>query len=230
MSMTSPMRVDIWSDVVCPWCYIGKRHFERALESFDFRDQVEVVWHSFELDPSPREGGGDLVSELASKYGSSREQARTMIDRTSERAAQAGLSYDLHHAIPANTFDAHRLIHLAAAHGLQDAAEERLFRAHMCERADIADHATLVRLGVEFGLDEAEAAAALAGGAYGEEVRADERLAREIGVTGVPFFVIEGRYGISGAQPAEFILSGLLRAWSERMEAPLAPEPASNSA
>lgn len=207
------MRVEIWSDVVCPWCYIGKRHFEQALARFEHSDEIDVHWRSFELDPShPESFDGDLSDALAAKYGSSREQARAMIDGMTERAAGAGLSYDLHSAVPANTFDAHRLIHHATAHGLQDVAEERLFTAYMSEGADIGDRATLVRLAGEIGLDEAGAERVLAGDDYGDAVRDDERLAGEIGVSGVPFFVIDGAFAISGAQPPELMLSGLRQA------------------
>ena len=209
------MRVEIFSDVVCPWCYIGKRHFEQALEGFEHSDEVEIHWRSFELDPGhPRSYDGDLSDALAAKYGSTREQARAMIDGMSERAAAVGLRYDLHNAVPANTFDAHRLIHHASAHGLQDVAEERLFTAYMSDGLDIGDRATLVRLAGEIGLDEAEAEAVLAGGEDADAVRADERLAGEIGVTGVPFFVIDGAFAISGAQPPELMLSGLRQAYA----------------
>jgi predicted DsbA family dithiol-disulfide isomerase len=213
------VRVEIWSDVVCPWCFIGKRHFEQALERFEHRDDVEVTWRSFELDPGhPGSRDGDLSQALADKYGTSREQARAMIDGMIERAATVGLRYDLHRAVPANTFDAHRLIHLAATRGLQDSAEERLFTAHMAEGADVGDHRTLVRLAGEIGLDEAGAEAMLAGGEYGDAVREDERRAAQIGVSGVPFFVIDGAFGISGAQPPELILSGLRQAHAARAE------------
>ena len=213
------MRVEIWSDVVCPWCYIGKRHFERALESFEHRDEVEVTWRSFELDPGhPHEYDGDLTRALAEKYGTGHEQAKSMIDGMAERARSVGLHYDLHRAKPTNTFDAHRLIHLAAARGLQDVAEERLFTAYMSEGADVGDHATLVRLAGEIGLDTAEAEAVLAGGDYADAVREDERRAGQIGVTGVPFFVIDGAFGISGAQPPEMMLTGLRRAHAATAE------------
>jgi len=209
------VRVEIWSDVVCPWCFIGKRHFEQALERFEHADEVVVHWRSFELDPShPGAFDGDLSDALAAKYGSSREQARSMIDGMSERAAGVGLKYDLHSAVPANTFDAHRLIHFATAHGLQDATEERLFTAYMSDGADIGDRATLVRLAGEIGLDVAAAEGVLAGGEYADAVRADERLAGERGVTGVPFFVIDGAFAISGAQPPELMLSGLRQAYA----------------
>jgi predicted DsbA family dithiol-disulfide isomerase len=222
------VRVEIWSDVICPWCYIGKRHFEQALERFEHRDEVEVTWRSFELDPGhPRSYDGDLSQALADKYGTSREQARAMIDGMAERATSVGLRYDLHRAIPTNTFDAHRLIHLAAARGLQDAAEERLFTAYMTEGADVGDHATLVRLAGEIGLEAAEAEGVLAGGDYGDAVRDDERRAGQIGVTGVPFFVIDGAFGISGAQPPELILSGLRQAHAARADrVPTAAGPA----
>jgi len=207
------MKVEIWSDVVCPWCYIGKRHFELALAQFEARDQVEVVWRSFELDPAhPHDAGGSLPEALAAKYGSTVEQAQAMIDGMSERAARVGLRYDLGEAVPANTLDAHRLIHLAASHGLQDAAEERLFTAYMAEGADVGDRDTLVRLAGEIGLDAGEAAARLESGAFTDAVRADEREAGELGISGVPFFVIDRAYGISGAQPPEQILAGLRHA------------------
>ena len=213
------MRVEIWSDVVCPWCYIGKRHFEQALERFEHADEVQVVWRSFELDPGQppsREGG--LAQALADKYGTGREQAEAMIDRVSERAAAAGLRYELHRAVPANTFDAHRLIHFAAGRGLQDIADARLFAAHMTEGADIGDRATLVRLAGEIGLDMAEAEAMLAGGDHADAVRRDERRARDIGVTGVPFFVLDETFGISGAQPPETMLAALHQARAASVE------------
>jgi predicted DsbA family dithiol-disulfide isomerase len=220
------VRVEIWSDVVCPWCYIGKRHFELALAEFEARDEVEVVWRSFELDPGhPRDAEGDLAEALAAKYGSSVEQARAMIDGMSERAAQVGLRYELHSAVPANTFDAHRLIHLATARGLQDAAEERLFTAYMVEGKDVGDRATLVRLAGEIGLDEAEAEGVLAGSDYADEVRADEREAGQLGVTGVPFFVIDRAYGISGAQPPEHILAALRHAHQQATATPALTAP-----
>ena len=207
------MRVEIWSDVVCPWCYIGKRRFERALAGFEHPDSVEVTWRSFELDPGQAGSyDGDLSQLLVDKYGTDRARARAMIDGMTERARSVGLEYDLHAARPTNTFDAHRLIHFAASRGLQDLAEERVFRAHLAEGADVGDHPTLVRLAGEIGLDQPEAAAVLAGGVVVDAVREDERRARQVGVTGVPFFVIDGAFAISGAQPAEAILAGLRHA------------------
>ena len=206
------LRVDIWSDIACPWCYVGKRHLEAALA--EFPHPVEVVWRSFELDPdSVRDPDESLVDRLRKKYGVPLAQAQAMIDRTTGVAAQDGLALRFDRVKPANTFDGHRLIHLARAHGLQDAMKERLLRAHLVDGEQLADRAVLVRLAAEVGLD---AAATLASDAYADDVRADERLARELGVSGVPFFVMAGRLGVSGAQPVEVLRGALERAWAEQ--------------
>jgi predicted DsbA family dithiol-disulfide isomerase len=210
------MQVEIWSDVVCPWCYIGKRRFEAALARFPHRDEVQVVYRSFELDPTtPRGSNASLNEVLASKYGVSLERATAMNDRVSRLAAEEGLEYRLERARYANTFDAHRMIHLAAAHGLQHAAKERLMRAYFTESEDVGDAETLVRLVVEVGVDAAEARAALAGDSYADAVRADLRRARSFGIQGVPFFVIDEQYGISGAQPTDAMLGVLDQVWAE---------------
>src|SRR4051794_511010 len=178
------MEIEIWSDVMCPFCYIGKRNFEAALERFEHRDEVDVTWRSFQLAPDlPRRVDGDVHDYLAAKYGGGRENAKAMNARVTETAAAAGLAYDLDSAVLGNTFDAHRLTHLAARHGLQDAAEERLFAAYFTQREHIADHQTLVRLGSEIGLDPEEVRAMLAGDEYGDVVRSDMREARELGIT-----------------------------------------------
>jgi len=212
------VRVEIWSDVVCPWCYIGKRRFERALAAFEHRDEVEVRWRSFELDPhAPREGGDEEpAARLARKYGMTVEEARAAQDRVTGLAAEEGLAYRLDAARPANTFDAHRLLHLAADRGVQGAVKEGLMAAHFTAARPIGDPETLVAVAAEAGLDEAAAREVLAGDAYAEDVAADERDAAELGISGVPFFVLDRRYGISGAQPAELIHQALTRAWSER--------------
>jgi predicted DsbA family dithiol-disulfide isomerase len=213
------MRVEIWSDVVCPWCYIGKRRFEAALAQFPARDQVEVVWRAFELDPaapSSYEGQGTYAERLARKYGTGVPQAQQMIDNMTAAAAEDGLLFDFTIARTGNTFDAHRLLHLAGARGVQDAVKERLLRATFTEGEPIADSETLVRLAAAAGLDADEARAVLASGRYADEVRADERQAQAYGITGVPFFVVDGRYGVSGAQPAELLLQALQQAWDER--------------
>jgi predicted DsbA family dithiol-disulfide isomerase len=211
------LSVEIWSDVVCPWCYIGKRRFEAALARFEHRDEVEVTWHSFELDPSaPATRTGPRVEMLAAKYGMSVEQAQAMHDQMTETAAAEGLAFAFDDAKDGNTFDAHRLIHLAAEHGLQDAAKERLMRAYFTEGEPIGDRETLIRLAAEIGLDAGQAREALEGDAHADAVRADEDLARRLGISGVPFFVLDRRYGVSGAQPADLLLQALERAWEER--------------
>ena len=211
------MRVEIWSDIVCPWCYIGKRRFESALSRFDHAEAVEVVWRSFELDPkAPAADDVDLVGHLAAKYGVSRDEARAMNAGVTEVAAAEGLAFRLDRARRGNTFDAHRLVHLAAASGLQDAMEERLMAAYFTEGEPVADHDALVRQAVAVGLDEAEARRLLGGDAYAAEVRADEADARRLGITSVPFFVVDRRYGIAGAQPADVLLGALRQAEAER--------------
>jgi len=210
------VKVEIWSDVVCPWCYIGKRRFERGLAAFEHRDEVEVVWRSFELDPrAPRDSEEDQVERLARKYGMTREAALAAQARVTGLAAGEGLTYRLDVARPTNTFDAHRLLHLAAERGVQAAAEERLFAAYFTEGRRLGDPETLVSLAGDVGLDEAAARDVLGGDAYADAVAGDEREAAELGISAVPFFVIDRRYGISGAQPAELIHSALEQAWSE---------------
>jgi predicted DsbA family dithiol-disulfide isomerase len=213
------MRIDIWSDVVCPWCYIGKRRFETALAQFPARDQVEVVWRSFELDagagPSTAEQG-TYAERLATKYGCSVPEAQAMIDNMTATAAEEGLDFRFDLARPGNTFDAHRLLHLALEHGLQDDLKERLDRATFTEGSPASDPAALRALAVEVGLPAAEVDDVLATDRYAHAVRADEAQARAYGITGVPFFVVDGKYGISGAQPPALVLQALEQAWSER--------------
>ena len=210
------MRVEIWSDVVCPWCYVGKRNFEAALGRFEHRDEVEVVWRAFELDPSaPVERHGDYASHLARKYGMSVDQARKMIETMTATGARAGVALDFDRARPGNTFDAHRLIHLAGERGGQDAVKERFLRATFTEGEPIADRDALLRLAVEAGLPEDEAASVLESDTYAAEVRAEESLALELGISAVPFFVIDRTYGVPGAQPPDVILKALERAWEK---------------
>ena len=215
----SIVKVEIWSDVVCPWCYIGKRRFERALAGFAHRDEVEVTWRSFELDPraarGPRSAEEDPVERLARKYGMTREAAEAAQARVTAQAAEEGLAYRLDAARPSNTFDAHRLLHLAAERGVQGAVKERFLAAHFVEARPLGDPETLVAVAAEAGLDEAAAREVLGGDAYADEVAGDERQAAELGISGVPFFVLDRRYGISGAQPAELIAQALERAWAD---------------
>lgn len=205
------MKIEIWSDVVCPWCYIGKRRLERALE--EAGEDVTIVWRSFELDPSaPTEPVERLDEALAGKYGTTVEEARDMMDRTARTAANEGLDLRFDLARRGNTFDAHRLLHFAAAHGLQCPMKERLFQAYMTEGTAISDREELARLADEIGLDADEVRAMLAGDARGDEVRRDQARAREIGIRGVPFFVFDGRLAVSGAQPPEVFARALEQA------------------
>lgn len=209
------MKVEIWSDVACPWCYIGKRRFETALAEFEHRDQVEVIWRSYQLDPHAPPTTGTTVNEiLARKYGLSPEQAAHQNERVSALAAQEGLEYHLDRAQYGNTFDAHRLIHLAAAHNVQHEAEERFFRAYFTEGRALGDAETLVELIAEVGIAEEDARATLRGDTYADAVRADEQQARAYGIQGVPFFAIDERYGVSGAQPAQLFKDVLEQAWA----------------
>jgi len=216
------MEIEIWSDVVCPWCWIGRRHLELALEQFAHRGEVTLHWRSFELDPgAPASRDGAYADRLAAKYGTSVAQAQQMIDRMAAAGAAVGLDYRFDLARPGNTFDAHRLLHLAGVRGLQDQLKDRLFRATFTEGEPISDPATLTRLAVEVGLDERQVADVLASDSYAAEVRADEKRAGELGATGVPFFVIDARYGVPGAQPPESLLQVIDKAWADAHPAPV---------
>jgi predicted DsbA family dithiol-disulfide isomerase len=208
------MNVEIWSDIACPWCYIGKRHFEAALAEFEHAGEVNVTWRSYELDPTaPAEVPGTSAEIIASKYGMSPGQARAAEERVTQTAASAGLDYHLDRLRMGSTFDAHRLVHLANEHGLQDAMKERLFRARFIDGELMSDPETLVAAAVEIGLPEGEVRATLASDRFADDVRADEETARELGITGVPMFVIDRRFGASGAQPSEQLLGLLRHGW-----------------
>ena len=210
------MKVEIWSDVVCPWCYVGKRRFEAALARFDHRDQIEVVWRAFELDPAaPRSRDGDYVGRLAGKYRVSVAEAQAMIDRMVAAGAADGLDLRFDRARPGNTFDAHRLLHLALDRGVQDTLKERLLAATFTEGAAIGDVDVLAGLAVAAGLDADEVRVVLDGDAYTADVRADERRAAALGISAVPFFVVDGKYGVPGAQPPDVLLAVLEQAWDE---------------
>jgi len=217
------VKVEIWSDVVCPWCYIGKRRFEDALSRFPHAADVQVEWRAFELDPSAASGRpgqtGGLAPALAAKFGTPLERAQEMLATTTATAASEGLEYHFERALPANTLDAHQVVHLAGQRGVQDAVEERLMRAYFTEGEALGDHEVLVRLGAEAGLDAEEVRAVLAEGRFVDAVRSDEAEAAALGARGVPFFVVDRRYGVSGAQPAEQFLAVLERAWSEAQPA-----------
>ncbi|HAO98499.1 MAG TPA: disulfide bond formation protein DsbA, partial [Fibrobacteres bacterium] len=200
----------------CPWCYIGKRRLESALKRFPHRDEVEILWRSFELDAdAPRNFDGTADERIAKKYGMSLAQAATSHERVTTLAAKEGLEYHFEYSQYGNTFDAHRLIHFAKTKGLQGEMKERLMKAYFTEGEAISDIDTLVKLAVELGMNSDEVRAVLEGDSYASEVRADEELAIKFGIQGVPFFVINRKYGISGAQPVEAFLETLERAREE---------------
>jgi predicted DsbA family dithiol-disulfide isomerase len=214
--------VEIWSDIACPWCYIGKRRFEAALAEFEHRDDVRVTWRSFELDPSaPHEREGDNATRIAEKYGITVERAREMGRTVTDAAGGEGLDFHLDIQRSGTTFDGHRVIHLAAEHGLQDAMKERLMLAYFTEGQLVSDHDTLVRLAVEVGLDEDEVRATLASDRYADEVRGDERLAGQFGISAVPTFVVDRAIGASGAHPPEALLQLLEQGWERRAPSPV---------
>ncbi|MFH9675228.1 DsbA family oxidoreductase [Streptomyces sp. NPDC017405] len=219
------MRVEIWSDIACPWCYVGKARFEKALAAFPHRDEVEVVHRSFELDPGRAKGDVQpVLTMLTAKYGMSEAQAQAGEDNLGAQAAAEGLDYRTRGRDHGNTFDLHRLLHLAKEHGAQDRLLQVLYRANFAEERSLFTEGDdrLVELAVEAGLDAGEVRAVLADpDAYAEEVRADEQEAARLGATGVPFFVLDRTYGVSGAQPAEVFTQALTQAWGER--SPLRP-------
>lgn len=209
------MQVEIWSDVVCPWCAIGKRRFETALARFPHADDLEVTWRSFELDPgAPRQRDLSTTEHLAAKYGVSHAEAQAMHERMTEVAAGEGLPFRLDIARSGNTHDAHRLLHLAREHGVQHAMKERLLTAYLCEGEAVGDPDVLARLAADAGVGSEEAAAVLAGDAYDDAVRADQADARTLGITAVPFFVVDRAFGVSGAQPADVLLELLTETWA----------------
>lgn len=203
------MKVEIWSDIICPWCYIGKRRFETALATVEA--PVEVEWKSFQLDPTfPRDKAIPVYDALAEKFGGGREQVQEMTGRVTSLAAIEGLDYDFEHGVMVNTFDAHRLAHHAKSQGLGPEMHERLMRAQLIEGATVNDEDTLVRLAEEIGVEGARPV--VTSDQYTDDVNADIREARLLGATGVPFFVLDRKYGVSGAQPAEVFAQALRQA------------------
>jgi predicted DsbA family dithiol-disulfide isomerase len=216
-----PVNVEIWSDIACPWCYVGKHRFQRALEAFEHRDQVAVTWRAFELDPSaPPERPGDHAAHLAAKYGRTLEQVGQMHDEMTAMGAAEGLDLRFDRVRSGNTFDAHRVVHLAAFHGAQDAMQERLMRAYLTEGELMSDHAALARLAGEVGLPPTEVEELLAGDRFAAEVRAEQELAHGFGISAVPFFVIERTLGGAGAQPVEAFHELLTQAWERTRAQP----------
>jgi predicted DsbA family dithiol-disulfide isomerase len=212
------MDIHIWSDIVCPWCYLGKRRFDNALAVFDHRDDVRVTHRSFQLDPTrPRHQTTNRRAMLKSKYQLSDQQVREMDTRMEHLADVEGLEYHLTDAgLTGNTLDAHQLLQMGKARGMQDAVIERLYRAYFTEQRSVFDRDSLVSLAGDAGLDQAEARDVLERDAYVDAVAADVGEARSLGVSGVPFFVIDGRYGVSGAQSTEVFTEALTTAWNEQ--------------
>ena len=226
------LRIDVWSDIACPWCFVGKRRLEQALAGFAQRDQVELVWRAFELDPTaPKTLSSDVAytARLAKKYRTSVQEGEAMCQRMTEVAAKDGLAFRFDRIRPGNTFDAHRVLHLALEHNCQDAMKERLFAAYLEEGEAIGEHDVLTRLAVEVGLDEAKVAQLLAADTFAEDVRQDEAMAGSLGIRGVPFFVLDRRLAVSGAQPAEVLGKALEEAWAQHAASDEA-EPGASSA
>jgi predicted DsbA family dithiol-disulfide isomerase len=210
------MKVEIWSDIMCPFCYIGKRKFEEALEQFAHKDDLQVEWKSFQLNPDLKtQPGRGIYEYLAEQKGWTLEYSRNVHEQMTAKAKESGLEYNFDSVIPANSFNAHRLSHLAAQCNLQDTAEERLFKAYFTEGKNIDDIDTLIQLGVEIGLKETEVRKMLHSDLYAQQVYLDMYEAQQIGVKGVPFFVIDRKYAVSGAQPGSVFLEALQRAYRE---------------
>lgn len=216
------MKIDIWSDVRCPFCYIGKRKFERALESFEHKDKIEVVWHSFQLDPTLKtQEGVSTVDYLAKVKGLTQEQTVEMHERVASVGEEVGIKFDFDRVVVANSFNAHRLIQFAKTRGVADAAEEALFEAHFTEGKNIDDDEVLVALASSISLSPDEVRAMLKSDLFAEEVSKDEQIARSIGIRGVPFFIFNEKYAVSGAQSPAAFLQTLDKTWQELQSAAL---------
>lgn len=209
-SAQKKIQVEIWSDVMCPFCYIGKRKFETALAQFPGKDNVEITWKSFQLSPDMKTDPGKSSDQYLSEHkGISLEESRRLHDHVTQLAKQVGLVYNFNKAITANSFNAHRFTHFAKEHAKQHEAEELLFRAYFTEGKNIDDHATLMQLGKEIGLDKVSLQTALTNNTYADVVHTDIEEARKIGVRGVPFFLFNRKYAISGAQDSAVFLQAL---------------------
>ncbi|QDY82777.1 DsbA family oxidoreductase [Paenibacillus polymyxa] len=211
------MNIEVWSDYMCPFCYIGKRRLEQVLQQFPHRDEVQLTFKSFELNPNAvKDSGKTINEELSAKYGVSLQEAHAMNDRMTENARSAGLEYNIHAMVPTNSLDAHRLTQWAQTQGKMLELSERLFQAVFMEGKHTGDREVLAALAAEVGLDHNEAAAILASDRFTDEVRADEAEGAKLGVQGVPFFVFDRKFAVSGAQPEEVFHDALQKAWDER--------------
>lgn len=214
MESSNKLKIEIWSDVMCPFCYIGKRKLEGALDQFPHKDKVEIEWKSFQLDPNTQSIPGKTTGDyLAERYGRDKQWADEMQENVSNQAKAEGLEYHFDKAIIANSFDAHRLSHLAKKYHKGNELEEIIFKAYFTEGKDVANHETLVELGLQVGLDETEIRNMLASDEFADAVRSDIAEAQQIGVRGVPFFVMDRKYAVSGAQPVENFIQTLEKTW-----------------
>jgi len=212
------MKVDIWSDVRCPFCYIGKRKFELALEKFEHKNQIQVEWHSFELDPQLETKVGVKVSDyVAEMKGLSNERMAQLNDHVAQAGAEVGLRFNFEDTVLANSFHAHRLIQLAKSMGIDNEIEELLFHAYFVEGKNIDDLLVLKELGIAAGIDSITLDAMLNGFDFSNEVRADEQIAQQIGISGVPFFVFDQKLAVSGAQPVETFFGAMEQAWGAKV-------------
>lgn len=210
------MKIEIWSDFVCPFCYIGKRRLELALDKFEYKNEVKVVFRSFELDPNAKKEYSENIHELiAKKYSIPLEQAKASNNKLVNQAKELGLNYNFDDLQPTNTFDAHRLVHYAKSENKINELTERLLKAYFVDSLNLSDHEVLSKLALEVGLDVNKALSILKSDKYTSDVRADEELASNIGVTGVPFFVFNNKYAVSGAQPPELLLEVLEKVKNE---------------
>ena len=214
--MENKLKIQIWSDVMCPYCYIGKRRIEGALAQFNHKDAVEIEWKSFQLDANFVASADDnIYDHLAEKYRKDREWAKEMVDNMTQNAKNSGLDFDFDKAILANSYNAHRLLHLAKKHNLGDALKELLFKAYLTDGKNVDDLATLSALGQEVGMDKDLIEGVLNSDAYGDAVKQDMMMAQQIGVQGVPFFVFDNKYAVSGAQHEETFVKTLEKVWEE---------------
>lgn len=210
------MKVEIWSDIACPFCYIGKRKFEAALAQFKDKESIEIEWKSFQLDPEQKtDPSKNIYQFLAERKGMSLQEAKGLSNNVAKMGQQVGLVYHFDKTIPANTFHAHQLLHLAKAHGLQNEAEEALFKAYFTDGKNMDDIAVLMQVGQELGLDSTEIKKALESKQFENQVREDIYEAQQIGVQGVPFFVFDRKFAVSGAQESSTFLGTLEQAFGE---------------
>lgn len=213
------MKIEIWSDVMCPFCYIGKRRFEQALEQFEYADDLEIVWRSFQLNPDLQTDPDISINQyLAESKGWPLDHARKMNQRVTEMAKEVGLEYKMDQAVVANSFDAHRLVQFAKAEGKDGEMEELLFNAYFTEGKNIADHKTLLALASECGFDSAETRKVLESDQYADQVKHDIEIASSMNIRGVPFFLFGRKYGVSGARETEVFLKTLKQSWNDWLQ------------